>query len=129
MQSFNKEERLCDLKIIAELFKKGNAFFVYPIKVIWLSKELSSKYPAQVLIAVNKRTFKKAVDRNKIKRQMRSAYRQNKSILYEYLEHSGKKCVLALIYSGNSQVSFQELELIINVILHRLIREYESVAW
>jgi ribonuclease P protein component len=129
MQSFRKEERLCNLKLISTLFKEGNNFFIYPIKVTWIYAELSSEYPVQVLIAVNKRNFPRAVDRNKLKRLMREAYRKNKSVLYDHLEHTGKKCALAFIYSGNKAVSFKEIESIIIVILHRLIREYEGATW
>lgn len=60
---------------------------------------------------------------------MREAYRKNKSVLYNHLEHAGKTCALALIYSGSKAVSFKEIESIIIVILHRLIREYEGATW
>jgi ribonuclease P protein component len=96
--------------------------------VTWLLTPLTPSYPAQVLIAVNKQTSRRAVDRNKIKRLIREAYRTNKSILYEPLKEMKKQCALSLVYIGNQMISYNEMESIIIVILHRLISEYDRTA-
>ena len=70
--TFPKEEHLCRKKLIEELFgKQGSSFGVYPLRIVWLKSEAPSAAPPQVLISVSKRTFKRAVDRNRLKRLIR----------------------------------------------------------
>ncbi len=126
MQTFKKEERLCKKKSIKILFEEGKKFHVYPFKIIWMDVESDSKYPARILIGVSKRFFKKAVDRNKIKRQIREVYRKNKSLFYEYLSRQKKHCVLAILYTDSAFIPFIELEKKIIIILQRLIDEHEK---
>ncbi len=128
MPSLGKEERLCDRSIIIQLSKKGSTFTIYPLRVNWLFTSLPSAYPAQVLIAVNRRTLRKAVDRNTVKRMIREAYRQNKTIIYDTLQKMGKQCALSLVYVADKKVSYKEIEPIIIVILRRLVSEYERSA-
>ena len=126
MQTFKKEEHLCKNKIIKILFEEGIKFHVYPFKIIWMDIESDSKYPARILISVSKRFFKKAVDRNKIKRQIREVYRKNKSLFYEYLSRQKKHCVFAILYTNSAFIPFIELERKIIIILQRLIDEHEK---
>ena len=128
MQTFKKVERLCSQKIIDALFKQGSSFFIRPFKVTWLNIPIDSKYPAQILITVSKNQFKKAVDRNKIKRQIRESYRKNKSFFYESLLQHNSQCVFALSFVAKEKVSYQEIESKIILILRRLQEEYEKVA-
>lgn len=102
MHTFKKEERLCNKKLIDELFHSGSSFLCYPFKVSWLYADESSAYPVQVLVSVSKKRFKRAVDRNLIKRRMREAYRLHKQqSLYVVLNNKGKKILLSLGYIGN----------------------------
>jgi len=128
MQTFKKEERLCSQKIIDDLFRQGSSFFIHPFKVTWLNIPIDSKYPAQILITVSKNQFKKAVDRNKIKRHIREGYRKNKSFFYESLLQYNSKCVFALSFVAKEKVSYQEIESKIILILRRLQEEYEKGA-
>src|SRR6188768_1623853 len=79
--AFRKEERLRKEKDIQELFDKGSSFYLFPFKVFILPND--DKESHQVLISVSKKNFKRAVDRNTIKRRMREAYRLQKQILPE----------------------------------------------
>ncbi len=81
-QSFSKQERIRSKKEIEELFNKGSYFYLYPFKVFYRFLEGDSA-PHSVLISVPKRNFKKAVDRNFIKRQIKEAYRTQKQVLFE----------------------------------------------
>jgi len=101
MYTFKKEERLCNKGLIDGLFHNGSSFLCYPFKVSWLLNAGPQPACAQVLFAVSKRRFKKAVDRNLIKRRMREAYRLNKQEqLYTALIAADKKIILSLGYIG-----------------------------
>lgn len=125
MQTFKKEERLCSRTLIKELFDNGSSFTVYPFKAIWENTTFEEHYPVKVIISVSKRNFKRAVDRNRIKRLIREAYRKNKIILYEALKRHDKKCLLAIIYTAKHEMSYKEIELKIILTLQRLIKENE----
>jgi ribonuclease P protein component len=101
MYTFKKEERLCNKKLIDELFHNGSSFLCYPFKVSWLYTSEPIAYPVQILFSVSKKRYKRAVDRNLIKRRMREAYRLKKQQhLYDVLNRANKKIVLSLGYIG-----------------------------
>ena len=92
---FKKEERLSKEKHIQELFDKGSSFYLYPFKVFFLLNR-DPEFPVhQILISVSKKNFKKAVDRNLIKRRIREGYRLNKNRLPDQ-----NKLLIAYIYSA-----------------------------
>jgi ribonuclease P protein component len=99
--SFGKEEKLCSEKDIDLLYKTGASFLSHPIVVYYLPKpELSF---SKVLVSVSKKKFKRAVDRNLLKRRMREAYRLNKSILKAPFH-------FAFVFVGNDPVHYQLIE-------------------
>ena len=101
MYTLKKEERLCNKKLIDELFHNGSSFLCYPFKASWMFTDAAQPFPAQVLFAVSKKRFKRAVDRNRIKRVSREVYRLNKQAhLYDQLTGSEKKIVVSLAYIG-----------------------------
>jgi ribonuclease P protein component len=111
MYTFKKEERLCNKKLIDKLFHNGSSFLCYPFKASWLLSDEPQPFPAQILFAVSKRRFKRAVDRNLIKRRMREAYRLHKQqSLYEILNSSDKRIVLSLGYIGKEIVAYDFAE-------------------
>lgn len=111
MQSFKKEERLCNIKLIEKLFNNGSSFLLYPFRIVWLSEDLSSNFPVQVLISVPKRKFKRAVDRNLIKRRIREVYRLQKSEdIYPFLNEHSAKILLSINYIGNEIPDYSFLE-------------------
>ena len=79
--TYSKDEKLKKRKLIKELFDNGKAATVFPLRVIYLKKDHNGNFPVQTGVSVSKRNFKRAVDRNRIKRLMREAYRLNKHIL------------------------------------------------
>lgn len=80
--SFHKGERLKREKLIKELFAKGASINIYPFRVIYLANPQENSFH-QALFTASSRNFKKAVDRNRIKRRTREAYRLNKASLSE----------------------------------------------
>jgi len=84
MATLSKEERICSRKLIEQLFGGGNSRSMssFPLRVVYLPTDRKITAPvAQMVISVPKRHFKHAVDRNRIKRQLREAYRQEKHLL------------------------------------------------
>ncbi len=125
-QSFKKEERLCSKVVIDKLFADGLSFMASPIRIVWIKTACRSDFPIKVLIVVPKKNISSAVKRNKIKRQLRECYRKNKKLLYEGLETSKSSIALALIYTKNDLVLYQELERKIILTLHRLVERNEE---
>lgn len=101
--SFRKAERLSKEKDIQELFDKGSSFYLFPFKVITMPSEGPDPFH-QVLISVSRRNFKKAVDRNYIKRQIREAYRLNKHLL-----PSGSRQRIGLLYTHKQTLPSREI--------------------
>lgn len=124
-QTFAKEERMHEKKLIDQLFKNGKSFFVFPFKVLYMPLTTDGQLLPKVLISVPKRNFKRAVDRNRIKRLMREAYRRNKPVL----SGQGKDCrhqlLIGLIYMAKVHMDYAEIERKIILILQRLIEQDE----
>ena len=100
--SFPKSERLYKKKDIQELFDKGSSFYLYPFRVI--VQRQPTQDTNQVLFSVSKKNFKRAVDRNLIKRRMREAYRLNKAALPET-----SKLQMAYIYTAKDILLFDQI--------------------
>lgn len=105
--TFTKAERLTLKNSIDKLFLSGRSFNVFPVKFYWMLSDGDQHFPAQVLISVSKKKFKRAVDRNYIKRKIREAYRLNKHQLYDNLVRKNKKIFLALVYLDDKDISFE----------------------
>jgi ribonuclease P protein component len=110
--SFPKSERLCSKKAIEELVELNTTIFVHPLKCYFQFFPLSDGDDAnQILFTVPKRNFKKAVDRNKIKRRLKEAFRLNK---FELLNDStllkSRKVKILIVYIGKEIESFSLLQ-------------------
>jgi ribonuclease P protein component len=117
--SFSKEERLHNKKMIQELFDKGSSFFLYPFKVFYLPDKQWDSDKNKVLVSVSKKFFKKAVERNLIKRRIREAYRLNKHIISS-TGHDSKPLLVGVIFVGKQILSFNEIETKLKLVLMRL---------
>ncbi len=104
-QKFPKKEKLKRSKTIENLFLEGKTHSKFPIKLFFLQKENIETNLAA--FAVPKRNFKSAVDRNRVKRQLREAYRLNKHILKEI---HGKKFVMLFLFIGKVKPQYIQLE-------------------
>jgi len=101
--TFKKTERLSREKWIQELFEKGSSFYLYPFKIIY-HLHPDSSLPNQVLITVSSRQFKKAVDRNLIKRRIREAYRTQKAILKQ------SSVIFSFVYTAKEILPFSDVK-------------------
>ena len=94
--TLSKEERVSGKRLIDDLFTGGNSrsLVAFPIRLVY--KQIEKDDPqAQILVSVSKRCFKRAVKRNRVKRQIREAYRKNKHLLPKL---QGKCFVMAFIW-------------------------------
>lgn len=106
--TFNRLERLKSQTLISRLFKDSQSFIAYPLRVAWI--ELShADAPAQVVISVPKRVFKTAVSRNRLKRQIREAWRLHKHLFYEKRSVQPRVAML-LMYIAKEPLPYSEIE-------------------
>jgi ribonuclease P protein component len=121
--TFTKAERLSKEKLIKELFEKGSSFYLYPFKVIHRhSPDQSGAAVHQVLISVSTRQFKRAVDRNKVKRRVREAYRLQKEIIQSRPE----KGIFSFIYTAKEILPYAEIKSKLFLVLEK-IKKLESL--
>ena len=119
--TFKKEEKLKSRKAIEQLFKEGKSFSIFPFRILWEIKEANSS-PLQTGFAVSSKHFKKAVDRNRIKRLMREAYRLQKNDLQNHLTQQQKQVVVFFIYVGNELPEYPFIFEKTKAVLNRLIK-------
>ena len=107
--TLTKSERLKSRKQIDLLFQEGKNFRVGPVKVIYRLEQAGIE-ALQFGVTAPNRNFKRAVDRNRIKRLMREAWRLNCTELKTELQHKSKYLVVFFIFSGRELPSFNEIE-------------------
>ena len=107
MNTFTKKERISSKLKIEKLFQSGKSFTHFPFRIIWLGIPFSG-VKAEIVISVPKRLFKKAVDRNRIKRQIRESYRKNKTILSD--ESILTTVQIVFIYTSKTALESKEIE-------------------
>lgn len=123
--TFPKEQRLKKQLLIDELFLKGKVFHVPFMRVHFLESDFKDDVSVKLLVSVSARNFKRSVDRNRIKRLMREAYRLNKNELMAGLKQKEKKLLLGIIYTGKTICTYRETEERIVLLLNRLKKEFE----
>lgn len=117
MFTFSRHERLKSRTLIGRLFRGGNSFIAYPLRVVWVPlneedriKSGISDHRAQVAVSVSKRHFKTAVSRNRMKRRIREAYRLHKQELYAKLAEKDQSIAFMLILLAKEEVPYAEIE-------------------
>lgn len=99
--SYGRNEKLKSRKHIEKLFAEGKSFTVFPIKVFYLRQSMKEgDVLPQAGVGVSARNFRKAVDRNRIKRLLREAYRLQKTDLHQSCEARAEKLILFFLFIG-----------------------------
>lgn len=110
--TLSKEERICSKKLINELFTgNGRSMTAFPLRVVFMKRTIVDDQPrAAMLVSVPKRYFKHAVDRNRVKRQVREAFRRNKSIITQNLTDDHEAIAIAFVWLTNEKYPSSEVE-------------------
>lgn len=110
--TLSKEERICSKKLINELFTgNGRSMTAFPLRVVFMKRTIVDDQPrAAMLVSVPKRYFKHAVDRNRVKRQVREAFRRNKSIITQKLTDDHEAVAMAFVWLTNEKFPSSEVE-------------------
>ena len=122
--ALKKEERICSKKLIEELFTGGRSHSMasYPVRLIYMQRERrkAGDPSAVILVSVPKRHLKRAVDRNRVKRQIREAYRKNKALMTPKLDEDMQQLVIAFVWLDNKVFFTNRVEQCIVNLLTRL---------
>lgn len=125
--TLGKHERLKSRKLLEQLFREGSSFFIHPIKVYYQFSALPLSGPLQAGFGVSARVFKKAVDRNRIKRLMREAYRLQKPMLLEAVKLSEPKLAAFFLFVGKELPEYEVVKKKMASVLERLGKEVDKM--
>lgn len=131
-----KTARLKSQKLIEELFKQGKGFTAFPVKVVYCIVPASSRLvptagaavpeAVQAGVSVSARMFKHATDRNRIKRVLREAYRQQRLPLLEAAANKGLLLTVFFIYVDKPLPAYPLLQDKMRYCLKRLRKMVEE---
>lgn len=110
--SFDKSAKLCSITRISEVFREGKIVFSYPFKVCYLANGTEK---SKVLISVPKRSFKRAVHRNRIKRVIRESLR-----LLQFQQLNSNGFDICIIYIGKELPLFNKVSVKIKNVLEKI---------
>lgn len=118
-----KTERIYLRDAINRLFTDGKGLSVFPYRIVYLilpADDPSQTAPVSIMTIAPKKRFKHAVDRNRVKRLTREAYRIAKIPLHECARANGCKLAVAFLYADNRHLSFTETQQRMSRIIHIL---------
>jgi len=119
--TFGKSEKLTSTKTIESLFATGNTLKKFPFLIRYKLYSETEQIHVKIAFSIPKKSFKKAVDRNAIRRKIKEIYRLNKTDLIEVCSEKKTSLALFLIYSAKENIPYETLEGKLKLILHDLI--------
>jgi ribonuclease P protein component len=125
--SFPKKYKLKSNKTITGIFKQKVSVGAYPIRFFYLTTErIENESFLKVGFSVSKKYFKKAVDRNRVKRLMREAFRLDKNRLEQKLEESNLTLSGMLVYVSPEICNFNEMQKAVRKSIDRFLNQIEN---
>ena len=113
-----KTEKLCSRTAVNQLFDQGQSAIAFPLRMVYLPMERGEhQAPASIMVSVPKRCLRHAVDRNRVKRQVREAYRTNKHLLQP---KEGQALLIAFIWMDSTLYPSEAVEHKVKNLLIRL---------
>ena len=106
-QSFSSKEKVKSKKLIEQMFAEGHSVSVFPLRLVFLQTSFDDGTTIKTGVSVSKRNFKNAVDRNKVKRLLREAYRLHKGT---YFNNITTQYAFMILYIGNEKPTLKQLE-------------------
>lgn len=125
-QTFGKKYKLCRQKLIDSVFKSGTTVKKYPFVVHFMEIEEKLEAPFQITVSAPKRLFKKAHDRNRIKRLMRETIRKNKLILETFITTNNKQLILFMVYTSKEEMKYDVLLRKTEQLFTQLVNKFEN---
>lgn len=125
---FGKQEKLKSRKLIDQLFAEGKNISASPLRLVYIKPAVEMDATVKTGVSVSSRNFKKAVDRNRIKRLLREAYRLNKEALLQHLHSTQQQLAVFIIYTDRSLPEFSVINQKMQVILYKLIKATSEAA-
>lgn len=122
--SYHRKEKLKSRKLIDEVFTKGKSISVFPIRAFYIcSVQAAMDNPVKASAGTSTRNFKKAVQRNRVKRLLREAYRKNKEILYSACEEKKNQLAVFFLFTGKEIPPYSLIESKMKILLDKLSNE------
>lgn len=121
--TYNRQEKLKSRKLMQELFSKGKSFTVFPLKVLFFIPSAKLDFTVKTGVGASGRNFKKAVDRNRIKRILRECYRTEKLPLHQFLTEHNMQAVIFLLYIDKVLPEYKLIKNKMPVAIQRLMKE------
>jgi ribonuclease P protein component len=124
--TYGREEKLKSRKQIDQLFAKGKSVNQFPLKIIFMEVEEEMDFPVKAGVIAPSRLFKKAVQRNRVKRLLREAYRTEKASLLDFASLHRRQYALFILFVDRTIPSFDLVKEKMNLAITKLIRELEK---
>ena len=120
---YSKKDKLKSRSLTEQLFSEGNAITAFPLRLVYLKTKFKDGSVLKTGISVSKRLHKKAVDRNRIKRLIREAYRLNKP---KYFNKSSTAYAFMILYISKDKTSFAHLDSKVKILFKKFLKHIEN---
>jgi len=125
---YGKEEKLKSRKLTEQLFRQGRSFSIFPLKVFFMPVGGQLDFPVKAGMGTSSRNFKKATDRNRVKRLLREAYRVEKAVLTDYAKANQKQVAIFFLYIDKSLPEYMVIKSKMAIAIGKLIKQLHEMA-